>query len=110
MLHIAGRVADVNALGGVTPVDLQNTLCATPSVRYAVPVTDPETNARIAAVEAWPAGVVDVEQCRTALAAHHGHDVAATLRLLPMDRIPLTEQGKPNRPAIRAAAQTTAPA
>jgi fatty-acyl-CoA synthase len=96
MLCILGRVTDVDAFG-VSPVDLQDALCATPSVRYAVLLADPEHDVRIAAVEAWPGGAVDGEQCRDALAGR-------PVQLLPVDRMPLTEQGKPNRPALRATA------
>ncbi|GAA2876872.1 AMP-binding protein [Pseudonocardia halophobica] len=104
MLRVLGRESDVGALGAVTTVDLQDTLCRLPSVRYAVLVADLEEGVRIAAVEAWPDGTVDAEECRVAVAAEHGPEVAASLRVLPVDRVPLTEQGKPNRPAIRAAA------
>ncbi|WP_433502393.1 class I adenylate-forming enzyme family protein [Pseudonocardia halophobica] len=104
MLRVLGRETDIGALGAVTTVDLQDTLCRLPSVRYAVLVADLEEGVRIAAVEAWPGGTVDAEECRDAVAAEHGPEVAASLRVLPVDRVPLTEQGKPNRPAIRAAA------
>lgn len=104
MLRVLGRESDIGALGAVTTVDLQDTLCRLPSVRYAVLVADLEQGVRIAAVEAWPGGSVDAEECRDAVAAEHGPEVAASLRVLPVDRVPLTEQGKPNRPAIRAAA------
>lgn len=104
MLRVLGRESDIGALGAVTTVDLQDTLCRLPSVRYAVLVADLEEDVCIAAVEAWPGGTVDAEECRDAVAAEHGPEVAATLRVLPVDRVPLTEQGKPDRPAIRAAA------
>lgn len=95
MLRILGRTTDVDVFG-VSPVDLQDALCSTASVRYAVLLTDGDL--RIAAVEPWPGGAVDLAECRAAL---DGLDVV----LLPVDRMPLTEQGKPNRPAIRALCQ-----
>jgi fatty-acyl-CoA synthase len=104
MLCVLGRAADVTEFGAVTPTDLQDTLCRQPSVRYADLVSDPHRRVRVAATEAWPGATVDVEACRTAVAAEHGPDVAATLRLLPVERVPLTEQGKPNRRAIWALA------
>lgn len=73
-------------------------------MRYADLVFDPHRRMRVAAAEAWPGGTVDVEACRTAVAAEHGPDVAAALRLLPVERVPLTEQGEPNRRAIWALA------
>jgi fatty-acyl-CoA synthase len=104
MLCVLGRGADIGELGAATPTDLQDTLCRQPSVRYADLVSDPHRRVRVAAAEAWPGGTVDVEACRTAVAAEHGPDVAAALRLLPVERVPLTEQGKPNRRAIWALA------
>ena len=101
MLQILGRAVDIGQ-SGVSPVALQDTLCRQASVRYAVLVADPGQG-WIAAAEAWPGGTVDIEASRAAVAESHGPQVAASLRLMPVDQIPLTEQGKPNRPAIRAA-------
>jgi hypothetical protein len=42
--------------------------------------------------------------CRAAVTAVHGREVAASVQVLPVDRVPLTEQGKPDRAAVRAAA------
>jgi fatty-acyl-CoA synthase len=97
MLRLDGRLVDVGSGPAVT--DLQDTLCRQPSVRYAVLVGDPSD--RVAAAEAWPGGEVDVAACLAAVDAEHG---AQNLRILPVGTIPLTEQGKPNRPAIRARA------
>ena len=112
MLRILGRTTDIGD-GDLSPVDLQDTLCRQPSVRYAVLVADPDRGAPgqatwIAAAEPWPGHTIDIEGCGAALAARHGSGAAAALHLLPVDRVPLTEQGKPNRPAIRAAAAETA--
>ena len=107
MLQILGRVTDIGA-AGVSPVALQDTLCRQPSVRYAVLVADPDLGGWVAAAEAWPGGAVETAECRTALAAEHGEATAAAVRFLPVGQIPLTEQGKPNRPAIRDAAHTAA--
>jgi fatty-acyl-CoA synthase len=106
MLRVLGREADIGRPGAVPTVDLQDTLCRLPSVRYAVLVADLEQDVRVAAVEPWPGRTVDPEECRAAVAAGHGAEVAASLRVLPVERVPLTEQGKPDRPAIRAAALT----
>jgi hypothetical protein len=38
---------------------------------------------------------------RSDIAGAFGPSVASTVVILPVDRIPLTEQGKPNRPEIR---------
>ncbi|MDQ4119626.1 MAG: AMP-binding protein, partial [Actinomycetota bacterium] len=104
MLGVLGRAGDIGELGAATPADLQDTLCRQPSVRYADLVADVHRGVRVAAAEAWPGGTVDVEACRAAVDAEHGPHVAASLRLLPVERVPLTEQGKPNRAAIWALA------
>jgi fatty-acyl-CoA synthase len=103
MLQILGRAVDIRDTG-ISPVALQDTLCQQPSVRYAVLVADPDRGGWIAAAQPWPGGAVDPGQCRAAVAGRHGPAAAASLQLMPVDQIPLTEQGKPNRPAIRAAA------
>ncbi|GAA1847466.1 AMP-binding protein [Pseudonocardia ailaonensis] len=103
MLCFVGRESDVDAFREVSPVAIQDTLCRRASVRYAVMVAGEHP---VAAVEAWPDGKVDVDDCRAAVAEAYGTELAEALRFLPVDTMPLTEQGKPNRPALRAAAGT----
>jgi len=102
-LHIHGRVVDCAEIDGrlVTPTGLQDLLCRRSDVRYAVIVLDPDTATRIAAVLSWPGQIVDIAGCLDAIAGAFGPSVASTVAVLPVDRIPLTEQGKPNRPEIR---------
>ena len=107
MLRVLGRATDVGQLGQVTPAELQETLCRLPSVRYAVLVHDPDGD-WVAAAEPWPGGAVDADACRAAVAAAHGAAVAGTLRVLPLPRVPLTEQGKPDRAVVLAAARSVA--
>jgi fatty-acyl-CoA synthase len=99
-LYIFGRAADINFEGGamLSPQLVQDTLCQLPSVRYAVVVLNPQIASWIAAVSPWPGKPVDPEECRAAVATHHPS--ATPLILLSLDRIPLTEQGKPDRAAI----------
>jgi fatty-acyl-CoA synthase len=101
-LHILGRAADARRIDGrlVTPVLVQDVLCRLPAVRYAVVVVDPATGAWVVPAEAWPGATVDPAECRAAVAAAYGPEAAAPLVVLPTDRIPLTEQGKPDRTAI----------
>jgi fatty-acyl-CoA synthase len=103
-MHILGRAVDITWTDGVmiSPTLIQDTLCRVPGVRYAVVVTDPETAARVAAVVPWPGSAVDADACRAAVAMEHGSEAAASLALVPLARVPRTEQGKPDRPAIRA--------
>ena len=106
-LHILGRAADCAVVEGrlVTPTGVEDTLMRLPTVRYAVVVADLADGRRVAAVQSWAAVVadaapVDVQACRDAVAAEHGGTVAASLVVVPVDDIPLTEQGKPDRAAI----------
>jgi fatty-acyl-CoA synthase len=102
-LHIRGRVVDCAEIDGrlVTPIALQDLLCRRLDVRYAVIVLDPDTATRIAAVLSWPGQTVDTAGCLDTITGAFGPSVASTVVVLPLDRIPLTEQGKPNRPEIR---------
>jgi fatty-acyl-CoA synthase len=108
-LHIHGRVVDCAEIDGrlVTPAALQDLLCRRPDVRYAVIVPDPDTATRIAAVLSWPGQTVDIAGCLDAIAGAFGPSVASTVVVLPVGGIPLTEQGKPNRPEIRDLAAST---
>jgi fatty-acyl-CoA synthase len=104
-LHVLGRAEDVTLgeRGLISPTALENTLCGVPSVRYAVVVVDPEQHARVAAVVPWSGSVVNSAECHQAVGAEHGADVADSLVIVPFERIPLTEQGKPDRQALLAA-------
>ena len=103
-LHVLGRAGDLagaptRADGGtVTPVAVADTLCRVPGVRYAVVVPDQDTGRWVAAV-VGAAGAAPA--ARAAVAAEHGPAAAGLLVVVPVDEVPLTEQGKPDRPAIR---------
>jgi fatty-acyl-CoA synthase len=86
----------------VSPLLVQDTLCRLPSVRYAVVVVDPATGAWVVPAEAWPESTVDPAECVAAVSAAYGPEAADPVVVLPVDRIPLTEQGKPDRLAIAA--------
>ena len=102
-LHILGRDVDIARDGDrlITPTALEDTLCGLPSVRYAVVVVDPERSQRVAAVEPWPGATIDVDACTQAIAVAHGTEAARTMRFVCPDRVPRTEQGKPDREEIR---------
>jgi fatty-acyl-CoA synthase len=99
-LHILGRAVDIIRIDGtmVSPTLVEETLCRLPDVRYAVTVVDQETGAWVAAVVPWPGLFVDRTKCLNAIAAQHGPTAVV---ILPLARVPLTEQGKPDREAIR---------
>jgi acyl-CoA synthetase (AMP-forming)/AMP-acid ligase II len=102
-LHILGRAVDIVWIDGamVSPTLIEDTLCQLSTVRYAVVVVDEEAGHWIAAVVPWTTGSIDLAQCRKTVAQAHGVAVAARLVVVPLDRVPLTEQGKPDRMAIR---------
>jgi fatty-acyl-CoA synthase len=103
-LHILGRAVDITWTDGImiSPTLVQDALCRVPGVRYAVVVMDPETGMRVAAVVPWPGTAVDTDACRAAVDAEFGATAAGELVVVPLTRVPRTEQGKPDRPAIRA--------
>jgi fatty-acyl-CoA synthase len=105
-LHILGRAVDAQEVNGalITPTEIEEALCCHPSIRYAVLIRDAEVNITVAAVVAWPGFSVDDRECRRIIAASFGDAIAASLRILPIVRVPLTEQGKPDRAAIKRSA------
>jgi fatty-acyl-CoA synthase len=102
-LYVMGREADVRWIGGVplTPTSVEETLCQMPEVRVAAVVADPETDCWIAAVVAWEGVVLEARSCLAGIAAAQGHDAAALIAIVAVASIPVTEQGKPDRDAIK---------
>ncbi|WP_159717859.1 AMP-binding protein [Geminicoccus flavidas] len=111
-LHVLGRTADIAWEGGmmVTPTLLEDTLCGLAQVRYAMVVAEPDGGARLAAMLPWPGGRIDLEACRAAVLAQFGAALARSMVWLPLERMPLTEQGKPDRAAIRELGREALPA
>jgi acyl-CoA synthetase (AMP-forming)/AMP-acid ligase II len=106
---VLGRAADVATIRGalVTPTAAEDALMRSPTVRVASVVADRATHRWLAAVVAWPGARVDVDACRAALAATLGRRAAAHVVLVPVHHVPLTGQGKPDRPAIARLATAT---
>ncbi len=100
-LHILGRAVDIAWVGGrmVGPTLIEDTLCRQPSVRCAVVVAD--AGSWIAAALCWPGTAIDTASCLRAIRAEHGAETADGTLILPLDAVPLTEQGKPDREAIK---------
>ena len=107
LLHILGRAADAEEINGtlVTPTEIEEALCRHPSIRYAVVVRDADEHIIIAAVTAWAGLSIEDRACRQAVMDRFGTAAAASLLVVPVDRIPLTEQGKPDRAAIKQLAR-----
>jgi fatty-acyl-CoA synthase len=105
LLHILGRAVDAQEINGalVTPTGIEEALCQHLSIRYAVAIRDADVT--IAAVTAW-AGLSVVDRiCRQAIMDRFGAAAVASLLVVPVDRMPLTEQGKPDRTAIKQLAR-----
>jgi fatty-acyl-CoA synthase len=102
-LHIIGREADVRWIGGapLTPTSVEETLCRMREVRVAVIVADEEADRWIAAVVPWEDAVLDAQTCLASIAQAQGHEAAALIDIIAIPNIPVTEQGKPDREAIR---------
>ncbi|WP_222184647.1 AMP-binding protein [Geminicoccus harenae] len=111
-LHVLGRAADIAWVDGrmVSPTLLEDLLCGLPEVRYAVVVAEPDGAARLAAMLPWPSGSIDLAACEAAVLARFGAAVARSMVWLPLERMPLTEQGKPERVAIRELGRDALPA
>jgi fatty-acyl-CoA synthase len=107
LLHILGRAVDAQEFNGtlVTPTEIEEALCRHPSIRYAVVVRDAGEHVTIAAVTAWAGLSIEDRACRQAVMDRFGTSAAASLLVVPVDRMPLTEQGKPDRTAIKQLAR-----
>jgi fatty-acyl-CoA synthase len=101
-LHVRGRAADLRSVNGrpVMPVDVQDALCAHPEVRYAVgvPLHGPTRGFGAAVLLAPAAGVGTGDLQAFVRERQGGHVVPEAIVIV--DRIPITEQGKPDQAAI----------
>jgi fatty-acyl-CoA synthase len=102
-LYIIGREADVRWVGGapLTPTSIEETLCQMRDVRVATVVADEEAGSWIAAVVPWEGATFDARTCLAVIADAHGHEAAALIVIIAIPNIPVTEQGKPDREAIK---------
>jgi fatty-acyl-CoA synthase len=105
LLHILDRAMDMTLADEAMlgPAQLQDTLCRLHGVRYAVVVPGDAASNWVAAVVPWPGAPLDVVECRAPVWIAHGM-AAGAITVLSCQHIPLTEQGKPDRAAIRALA------
>jgi fatty-acyl-CoA synthase len=100
-LHVRGRAADQRQVCGrwVMPVDVQDALCDHPEVRYAVAVAG--DRGFCAVVVLAPGATFDGDDLRAFVSEHHGEHLIP-IQIVAVDRVPVTEQGKPNRDRIAA--------
>jgi fatty-acyl-CoA synthase len=105
LLYILGRAVDIREINGalVTPTEIEEALCQHLSICYAVVIRDADVT--IAAVSAWAELSVVDRVCRQAVVDRFGAVAVASLLVVPLDRMPLTEQGKPDRTAIKQIAR-----
>jgi fatty-acyl-CoA synthase len=108
LLHILGRAVDAQEINGtlVTPTEIEEALCEHPSVRYAVAVRDADEHVTIAAVTAWAGSSIEDRACRQAVMDRFGTSAVASFLVVSVDHMPLTEQGKPDRTAIKQLAHS----
>jgi acyl-CoA synthetase (AMP-forming)/AMP-acid ligase II len=101
-LHVLGRAADARVVDGATvmPLDLEDAACAHPDVVYAVALpADPGVVGAFGVLALQSHGsslTVDAlrEHLRTQLSP------AAVGEVVVVDHLPVTEQGKPDRPIV----------
>ncbi len=101
-LHVRGRADDARLIGAhkVMPLDVANALCAHPHVRYAVAIPiAPADGGFGAMVVLAPGASVTPAALRAYVAQAHGDHLVPRV-VVPVDRIPTTEQGKPDRTVI----------
>ncbi|HXD63888.1 MAG TPA: AMP-binding protein [Solirubrobacteraceae bacterium] len=100
-LHVRGRAADQRQVCGrwVMPVDVQDALCDHPEVRYAVAV--PADGGFCAVAVLAPGATVGGDDLRAFVAERRGEHLSPA-QIIAVDRVPVTEQGKPNRARIAA--------
>ena len=82
----------------IMPTAVEDTLYRLSTVEYAVIAVDRTTGTWFAAVQPWPGMTVNPAACRAAIAAEHGDAAAGPVVIVPVERIPLTEQGNPTAP------------
>jgi fatty-acyl-CoA synthase len=109
-LHVLGRASDVAMVDGVliSPTTIEEILCWLPDVRYAAVFAPASGSAGYtwnALVEPWAGRAVEVAGCASIIESVFGASVSNRVRIIAVDRVPQTEQGKVDRAAIEAVLQ-----
>ncbi len=102
-LHVRGRARDRRDVDGVAvmPLDVQEALCSHPAVRYAVTIPAAiQGDGFDALVLLEPAAKLTVDELRADIRTRYGPHLVPRV-LAVADRVPVTEQGKPDRREIR---------
>lgn len=101
-LHVRGRQQDVRQVSGQTvlPLDVSNALCSHPHVRYAVSVpAHADIGGFGSMVTLAPDTEIGESDLRAFVRDRHGPHLVPSV-ITESDRIPTTEQGKPDRRVI----------
>ncbi|HEY1565646.1 MAG TPA: AMP-binding protein [Solirubrobacteraceae bacterium] len=95
-LHVRGRAADQRQVAGcwVMPIDVQQALCDHVDVRYAVAI--PVHGGFDAIVVLAPGAAADAEGLQNFIGLVHGEHLVPR-QIAVVRRVPVTEQGKPDR-------------
>ena len=106
----SGVRPDVAIVDGVliSPTTIEEILCWLPDVRYAAVFAPGNGSAGYtwnALVEPWAGRAVEVARCASILESVFGTSVSNRVRIIAVDRVPQTEQGKVDRAAIEAVLQ-----
>ena len=109
-LHVLGRASDVAVIDGlfISPTKIEEILCWLPDVRYAAAYAPENGSAGYiwnALVEPWAGRRVQVARCASILQSVFGTSISSRVRIIAVDRVPQTEQGKVDRGAIEAVLQ-----
>ncbi len=109
-LHVLGRASDVAVIDGVSisPTKIEEILCWLPDVRYAaayIPANGSAGYTWNALVEPWAGKRVEIARCAGILESVFGTAISNRVRIIAVDRVPQTEQGKVDRAAIEAVLQ-----
>jgi fatty-acyl-CoA synthase len=100
-LHVRGRAADQRRIAGrwVMPIDVQEALCDHADVRYAVAI--PVDGGFGALAVLAPEAATDADSLQRFVGLRHGEHLVPR-QIAVVRRVPVTEQGKPDRARITA--------
>jgi fatty-acyl-CoA synthase len=100
-LHVRGRATDQRRIAGrwVMPIDVQEALCDHADVRYAVAI--PVDGGFGALAVLAPEAATDADSLQRFVGLRHGEHLVPR-QIAVVRRVPVTEQGKPDRARITA--------
>jgi fatty-acyl-CoA synthase len=108
-VHLTGRAKDLIIRGGhnIDPVSVEDALLLHPEVTGAQAVGRPDVHAGevpVAFVTLVPGATTTTDELRSWARDHVGEQAAAPKAVTVLDALPVTDVGKPYKPALRAEA------